>query len=98
MTKVLLIGRGQVGTELYARLQNVDLQWWDGRIEEVTYAVLHDRKPDVVINAAGKTDLLWCENNAREAFASNVEAPVELYKRILAGALKDRKSTRLNSS
>jgi dTDP-4-dehydrorhamnose reductase len=40
----------------------------------------------VVINAAGKTDLRWCEEHAREAFASNVEAPVELFKRILAAA------------
>jgi dTDP-4-dehydrorhamnose reductase len=84
MTKVLLIGRGQVGTELSTRLHDVDLHWWNGRIEEVSTEVLADVNPDVVINAAGKTDLLWCENNAREAFASNVEAPVELYKKILA--------------
>jgi dTDP-4-dehydrorhamnose reductase len=83
MTKVLLIGRGQVGTELQARLRDVGLRWWDARIEDVTTDVLESLKPEVVVNAAGKTDLAWCENNAREAFASNVEAPVELYKRIL---------------
>jgi dTDP-4-dehydrorhamnose reductase len=84
MTKVLLIGKGQVGTELSERLHNIDLHWWDGRIEDVTGEIVQSLMPDVIINAAGKTDLLWCENNAREAFASNVEAPVELYKRILA--------------
>ncbi len=84
MTKVLLIGRGQVGTELSTRLQEVDLHWWNGRIEEVTEGTLRDLRPDVVISAAGKTDLLWCEKNAREAFSSNVQAPVELYKRIVA--------------
>jgi dTDP-4-dehydrorhamnose reductase len=83
MTKVLLIGRGQVGTELNERLHDVELHWWDGRIEDVTRKMLQSLTPDVVVNAAGKTDLLWCENNAREAFTSNVEAPVELYKRIL---------------
>jgi dTDP-4-dehydrorhamnose reductase len=84
MTKVLLIGRGQVGTELQQRLRDVDLRWWDRRIEGVDSEVLDSLKPDVVINAAGKTDLRWCEDHAREAFSSNVEAPVELFKRIIA--------------
>jgi dTDP-4-dehydrorhamnose reductase len=83
MTKVLLIGRGQVGTDLSTRLRDIELHWWNGRIEEVRIELLRELGPDVVINAAGKTDLAWCENNAREAFASNVEAPVELYKRVL---------------
>lgn len=83
MTKVLLIGRGQVGTELSKRLHNVDLHWWDGRIEEVNESIINDLSPHAVINAAGKTDLRWCEDNAREAFAANVEAPVELFKRVL---------------
>jgi dTDP-4-dehydrorhamnose reductase len=81
--KVLLIGRGQVGTALAEMLTNIELHHWEGRIEDVSSDSLAEVKPDVVINAAGKTDLAWCENNAREAFASNVEAPVELYKRIL---------------
>jgi dTDP-4-dehydrorhamnose reductase len=40
--------------------------------------------PDAIINAAGRTDLAWCEANAREAVRSNLEAPNELYARILA--------------
>lgn len=84
MTKILLIGRGQVGTELHHRLSDVDVHWWDARIEDVTADVLLTLEPDVVINAAGKTDLRWCEDHAREAFAANVEAPVELFKRILS--------------
>jgi dTDP-4-dehydrorhamnose reductase len=84
MTRVLLIGRGQVGFELHERLREVEFEWWDARIEDVSSQALREFAPNVVINAAGKTDLLWCENHAREAFASNVEAPVELYKRILS--------------
>ncbi|HET6511095.1 MAG TPA: sugar nucleotide-binding protein [Candidatus Kapabacteria bacterium] len=83
MTKVLLIGRGQVGSELAQRLRDVELHWWDARIEDVSGEVLAAIKPDVVINAAGKTDLRWCEENARDAFSANVEAPVELFKRML---------------
>ena len=39
--------------------------------------------PDAIVNAAGKTDLAWCEANAREAIRSNLEAPVRLYERML---------------
>lgn len=94
MTKVLLIGRGQVGNALAELLTNVDLHQWNGRMEEIASDVLLQLAPKVVINAAGKTDLAWCEARAREAFATNVEAPIELYKTILHNNEVSESSTR----
>jgi len=53
-------------------------------MDDLTSEALEAIAPDAVINAAGKTDLAWCEANAREAMRSNLEAPVQLYQRMLA--------------
>jgi dTDP-4-dehydrorhamnose reductase len=82
--KIILIGAGQVGSLLANSLQGHTLTHWKNDIADLSTEEIARVSPDAVINAAGKTDLKWCEENAREAFRSNVEAPVELYQRILA--------------
>ena len=80
---IIIIGNGQIGNVLRNELSDHTLLHWTKDISELSKPIISDFAPDVVINAAGKTDLSWCENNARETFRSNVEAPVELYRRIL---------------
>ena len=81
--KILLIGRGQIGSALARDLNGFDVHVWTHDIDDLTRDALEVIAPDAVINAAGKTDLAWCEANAREAIRSNLEAPVRLYQRIL---------------
>jgi len=83
LKKILLLGRGQIGSALARDLTDFNLHVWPHDIDDLTSEVLREIAPDVVINAAGKTDLAWCEANAREALRSNLEAPVRLYERIL---------------
>src|SRR5258706_16034866 len=80
--KIIIIGKGQVGTALRDALTEHDIHHWTRDIDELSSAEIEMIKPDAIINAAGRTDLKWCEENAREAFRSNVEAPVELFQRI----------------
>jgi nucleoside-diphosphate-sugar epimerase len=81
--KILLIGRGQIGSALAQRLTDFDVHVWPHDMDELTSDVLEVIAPDAIINAAGKTDLAWCEANARESIHSNLESPVRLYQRIL---------------
>jgi nucleoside-diphosphate-sugar epimerase len=81
--KILLLGRGQIGSALARDLTDFDVHVWPHDIDDLTIRELEVIAPDVIINAAGKTDLAWCESNAREALRSNLEAPVRLYQRIL---------------
>lgn len=84
MKKVLIIGSGQIGRALEHGLQGVAIDVWPGDLDELSRTELERVGPDVVINAAGKTNLAWCEANAAEAVRCNLEAPVRLYERILA--------------
>jgi dTDP-4-dehydrorhamnose reductase len=84
MKKVLLIGRGQIGSALERGLSRVSMDLWPGDLDELSQADLLRLAPDVVINSAGKTNLAWCEENAAEALRCNLEAPVRLFDRILA--------------
>jgi nucleoside-diphosphate-sugar epimerase len=81
--KILLIGRGQIGSALAQHVTDYDVHIWPHDMDDLTSEVLEVIAPDAIINAAGKTDLAWCEANAREALRSNLEAPVRLYQRIL---------------
>jgi dTDP-4-dehydrorhamnose reductase len=81
--KLLLIGRGQIGSALAQDLTEFEVHVWPRDIDELTLDALRAIAPDAIVNAAGKTDLAWCEANAREAVRSNLEAPVRLYQRIL---------------
>jgi dTDP-4-dehydrorhamnose reductase len=84
MQRILLIGRGQIGSALARDMTGFDVHVWQHDIDDLSREVLETVAPDAVINAAGKTDLAWCEANAREAIRSNLEAPVRLYRRILS--------------
>jgi dTDP-4-dehydrorhamnose reductase len=81
---IIIIGNGQIGGVLSHELSDHTILQWKKDISELTKKDITNFGADVIINAAGKTDLLWCENNPRETFRSNVEAPVELYQRIVA--------------
>jgi nucleoside-diphosphate-sugar epimerase len=81
--KILLIGKGQIGSALARELTEFDVHVWQHDIDDLTLRELEVIAPDAIINAAGKTDLAWCESNAREAIRSNLEAPVRLYEQIL---------------
>jgi nucleoside-diphosphate-sugar epimerase len=81
--KILLIGKGQIGSALARDVTEFDVHIWPHDLDDLTREALEVIAPDAVINAAGKTDLAWCEANAREAIRSNLEAPVRLYERIL---------------
>src|ERR1017187_8222412 len=81
--KLLLIGKGQIGSALARDLTEFDVHIWPHDIDDLTRDALEVIAPDAIVNAAGKTDLAWCEANAREAIRSNLEAPVRLYQRIL---------------
>ena len=84
MQRILLIGRGQIGSALACDLTDFDVHVWQHDLDDISREVLETIAPDAVINAAGKTDLAWCEANAREAIRSNLEAPIRLYRRILS--------------
>ncbi len=80
--KIIIIGRGQVGTAMRDALTEHDIHHWTRDIDELSTAEISAIKPDAIINAAGKTDLKWCEENPRETVRCNIEAPVLLYQRI----------------
>ena len=86
MTKLLILGRGQIGSALAQDLTDFEVHVWPHDIDDLTREVIETIAPDAIINAAGKTDLAWCEANASEALRSNLEAPVQLYQRILRAA------------
>ncbi len=60
------------------------MQVWPHDIDALSVSALEAIRPELVINAAGKTDLAWCETHAAEAIRSNLEAPVRLYERIVS--------------
>ena len=82
MTTILLLGHGQIGAAIERDLAEYSVRLWKHDIADLTTSELDVIAPDVVINAAGKTQLSWCEEHAREAVRVNLEAPVELYRRI----------------
>lgn len=92
MQKLLLLGRGQIGSALAQSLTDFEVHVWPNDIDDLSLEAIETIGPDAIINAAGKTDLAWCEANANEAVRSNLEAPVRLYERILAHN-RDREDT-----
>lgn len=80
--KIIILGKGQIGATLFDALSDHDVSQWAYDIADLSADSIVRHAPDVIINAAGRTDLRWCEENARETFRSNVEAPVQLYQRI----------------
>ena len=72
---VLIFGRGQLGTYYKDYFEQRGDTVVNPRVDireasAVTQAIT-EVKPDVVINAAAKTDIDWCEQNQMECFAVN---------------------------
>jgi dTDP-4-dehydrorhamnose reductase len=88
-TRLLLIGRGHLGTFLRERLGVPPELHWKEELESLDAAALRRLAPDAVVNTAGKTDLGWCEAHADETFRCNVRAPLALWRAVQA-ALPER--------
>jgi dTDP-4-dehydrorhamnose reductase len=80
--RILIIGNGYIGSALRDALEEFEIHQWTKDIDDLSTEEITRIAPDAIINAAGKTDLKWCEEHPRETFRSNVEAPVGLYQRI----------------
>ncbi len=75
-TKVLIFGRGQLGT-LYrdffaSKGCHVESPVGDIRDEAFVSGAVSSSQPDVIVNAVAKTNIDWCEMNMLEAFHVNV--------------------------
>jgi dTDP-4-dehydrorhamnose reductase len=74
MSEVLVLGNGHLGTYIAGKIGAL---LYRNRMEE-----LYDTSGiDVIINAAGKTDLAWCEINPAETVRINAAYPVLLFNR-----------------
>ncbi|MEI6233450.1 MAG: sugar nucleotide-binding protein [Planctomycetota bacterium] len=80
--KVILIGKGHLGSYLKNLWQIPDELHWAREMSDLNVETLKRLQPDVVINTAGKTDLRWCEDNANECFRCNVSAPISVYRAV----------------
>jgi len=89
MKKVLLIGKGHLGSYLAELWKLPKELHWTTEMERLDAATLRTLAPEAVVNTAGKTDLPWCENNAAEAFRCNVSAPLKVFRAVRA-AFGDR--------
>jgi dTDP-4-dehydrorhamnose reductase len=78
--KTIVFGKGFLGTKIAKHL-DFDLTSLDPLDEKVLGGFLDKNKPEVVINAIGKTgrpNIDWCEENKEETMRSNVVAAVNL--------------------
>ena len=80
--KVLLIGKGHLGSYLKEQWKLPSEQHWTREMSELDEATLKRLRPDAVINTAGKTELRWCEENANECFRCNVSAPIGVFRAV----------------
>lgn len=73
--KILIFGKGQLGTlyrEYYeTRECAVSVSTVDIRDAKAVLAEVQAQTPDLIINAAAKTSIDWCEDNREECFAVN---------------------------
>ncbi len=79
--RFLIVGCGHVGNYLYHHLPESVL--WPGKLADITPEVIDGLQSDVVINAAGKTDLAWCEQHRLETRQINAYAPDDLLQIVL---------------
>ena len=82
--KVILIGKGHLGSYLKNLWQIPDELHWTREMADLNVETLQRLQPEAVINTAGKTDLRWCEDNASECFRCNVSAPIAVYRAVKA--------------
>lgn len=90
--RIGIVGRGHLGQYLAGALPGSRLLPY--RMEEITARHLGDL--DVVVCAAGKTDLAWCEASPMAAWFANVEAPLRL-ARLVLGAGNGHRYVHLSS-
>jgi dTDP-4-dehydrorhamnose reductase len=78
-TIVIFGGKGFIGTHLKAVYPQAHLPSTDVADAVAVGAILDELKPDIVINAAGKTgrpNVDWCEEHKMETIRSNVTGPL----------------------
>ena len=80
--RLLLIGRGHIGTFLKTRLSIPDDLFWTSDMFDLTADKIKELEPDLLVVAAGKTDLKWCEENASDCLRANVEAPLTILRNL----------------
>ena len=81
MKIVLFGGKGYLGQSFLSAYPDAITPSVDIADQEAVSKVLDDVKPDVVINAAGKTgrpNIDWCEDHRMETVRSNVTGPLVL--------------------
>jgi len=73
--KILIIGRGQLGTFYKEYFESRGIETEAVRVEirdlEEIRKAIADSGADVIVNCAAKTDIDWCERNRTEAFEIN---------------------------
>lgn len=82
--KYLIFGNGYLGNKFKNFLADeAEISIIDIGSKEEIIKVLKEKKPDVVINCAGRTgrpNIDWCEDNKEETMYSNVIGPLVLAK------------------
>lgn len=83
--RVLLIGKGHLGTYLAKMMEGSDRQsviHWTEDLAALSSSKIAEFFPGIVVNVAGKTDLGWCERNQQECWRCNVVEPLMLQRRL----------------
>ena len=75
--RILVIGKGHLGTYLAERFEVPRELHWCGNMLEAPLNL----RPDVVINTAAKTDIDWCQSHPLEAWQNNVVEPLALFQK-----------------
>lgn len=81
MNIVILGARGFLGTHLQEMYPHANTPSLDIADTQAVQKILDELKPDVLINAAGKTgrpNIDWCEDHKEETVHSNVTGPLVL--------------------
>lgn len=77
---IFIVGRGHLGRYLEATLRDrygFAVTLLEERLEDIPASVLEDPAA-AIINAAGKTDLAWCEAHPHETMEDNAYRPMAL--------------------
>jgi dTDP-4-dehydrorhamnose reductase len=80
--RILVVGKGHLGKTLVDRWKVPPEMHWTTDAMNITVDDIVRLAPEVIVNAAGKTDLKWCEDNTTECFRCNVRMPIHLYRAV----------------
>lgn len=81
LERALIFGGGYVGSRFAARLPGSQTAKADITDRQAVRKALHEQRPTVVINCAGRTgtpNIDWCEDHVAETLASNTLGPLVL--------------------